>query len=313
MKIERNISKEEWNNFVIKHKGSFLQSFEWGKFKESEGGEVTRISITLEGRTLLQAQAIKEKASFLGFYFHIPYGPVYDKNITQKEKKLAEKELFFELKKRNPIFVLVEPFDREFYGKKAPFRIEPQKTVIIDLNKSESEIFNSFKRDKRYSIRTAERKGVVVKSRDYDERFFNLLRKTKERHGFSSYEKSYFPGIIKELNGLFFSAEYNNCLIAGAVVVFFGKKSTYLHAASDYEYSKFRAPSLLQLHICLEAKRNGLSEHDLWGIDERKFPGVTDFKKGFSGKEIEYPQGKVKIFSPRYYLYILGKKIKNLL
>jgi len=32
--------KRTWNDFILEHKGSFLQSFEWGEFQESFGRRV---------------------------------------------------------------------------------------------------------------------------------------------------------------------------------------------------------------------------------------------------------------------------------
>jgi len=48
------------------------------------------------------------------------------------------------------------------------------------------------------------------------------------------------------------------------------------------------APHLLQWEQIREAKRYGCSEYDFWGIDEKKWPGVTRFKRGFGGREIKY-------------------------
>ncbi len=306
--------KEKWNAFILKEKGSFMQSFEWGEFQKREGNDVLRVAVLSGKETIMQAQMIVEKLPFSKFYFHLPYGPIIRKEIKKKEREEAEKELLNEVKKKRPVFILVEPIQPFYKGVKSSFRIEPRKTSVIDLEREEEEIFNSFRKNIRYSIRTSERRGVTVKSGDYDERFFDLLEKTKERQGFSSYQRSYFPKMLESLNGLFFSAEHGDRLIAGAIVVFFGKRATYLHAASDYAYSRLCAPALMQFNICIEAKRNGFTEYDLWGIDEDRFSGVTYFKKGFSGKDVIYPEGKDVVFSPLWHFsYMIAKKIKKIL
>ncbi len=306
-------NKEEWDGFILKQEGSFLQSFDWGEFKKDESErDVVRVVVLKEGKVLLQAQAIREKASFLGSYYHIPYGPVYSSDIEESEKKNAEKELIYELKKRKPIFILVEPFSNQFLGKDTSIRIEPQKTTVIDLEKDN--ILESFKKDTRYSIRVAEKSNLVVRRESYDSDFFNLLQQTKERQGFSTYNKDYFLSLISKVSSSFFSVRRNGELVAGAIVVFFGKTATYLHAASNYKYRKFCAPSLLQAHIATDSKKNGFTKYDLWGIDEKKYPGVTHFKKGFSGKEILYPNTKrIVIFPIIYVIYIIGKKINKML
>ena len=70
------------------------------------------------------------------------------------------------------------------------------------------------------------------------------------------------------------------------------------------------APYLLQWQQILEAKKRGCAEYDFWGINEKKWPGVTRFKKGFSGKEVGYPGAFDLIFQPIWYsLYKIVKKI----
>ena len=39
------IAREEWNEFIVRHSGSFLQSFEWSGFQEKAGNTVARIVI----------------------------------------------------------------------------------------------------------------------------------------------------------------------------------------------------------------------------------------------------------------------------
>jgi len=47
MEIEfiKNSKKDYWNEFILKNKGSFLQSFEWGQFQENLSKNVWRIVV----------------------------------------------------------------------------------------------------------------------------------------------------------------------------------------------------------------------------------------------------------------------------
>ena len=70
------------------------------------------------------------------------------------------------------------------------------------------------------------------------------------------------------------------------------------------------APYLLQWEQIKEAKKRGCIEYDFWGIDDKKWPGVTRFKKGFGGQEITYPGAFDLIFQPIWYrLYKIAKRI----
>ncbi len=57
----------------------------------------------------------------------------------------------------------------------------------------------------------------------------------------------------------------------------------------------------------------GCKIYDFWGIDEKKFPGVTNFKRGFRGEEIEYPLGVDIVFNNIWYqIYRIMKIIKQI-
>jgi lipid II:glycine glycyltransferase (peptidoglycan interpeptide bridge formation enzyme) len=70
--------KNTYNSFVAGHEsGSFLQSFEWGQWRETLGDFVYRYHIVEDGQILLSAQMFKVKVPKLGKpYLYIPYGPL---------------------------------------------------------------------------------------------------------------------------------------------------------------------------------------------------------------------------------------------
>jgi lipid II:glycine glycyltransferase (peptidoglycan interpeptide bridge formation enzyme) len=98
-----------------------------------------------------------------------------------------------------------------------------------------------------------------------------------------------------------FLACFKEKIIAANIVIFFGGKATYLHGASNYRYRKLMAPHLLQWSQIKEAKNKGCEIYDFWGIDEEKWPGLTRFKKGFGGEELQYSEGKDFVFSNFWY------------
>ena len=74
--------KENWNEFLLENRGSFLQSFEWGEFQKSLSKNIWRARITHNEKVGLQALVIKERMRFKS-YFYIPYGPVFSINLPQ--------------------------------------------------------------------------------------------------------------------------------------------------------------------------------------------------------------------------------------
>jgi len=320
MKISffKDTNGKEWNEFIVENEGSFLQSFEWGEFQKKLGKKIYRVRIA-NNDLLLQAQIVREKRFFKN-YLYIPYGPVFKKNITEEEKKESLDILLKELQKQNSIFIRIEPNDHlsdmpNFSYKNSPKRIQPEKTLLLDLTKPQSEIIDNFQPKTRYNIRLAEKKGVKIRFlNEYHRDFFDLIKKTIRRQEISSYNEQYYKNLFDYQSDNFqvnlVVAELDQKVIVASMVIFFGNTVTSLHTGSDYEYRQFKAPHLLRWNIIKEAKNRAYEIYDFWGINEEKYPGITYFKKGFSNYEFSYGQSRDVIFSDNWYkIYRFLKKI----
>jgi len=321
-------TKEDWNKFLIENDGSFLQSFEWGEFQKSLQKKIWRFLIKEKGKTIGEVQIIKETFPFGKSLFYIPFGPCFSQALFSKGKKevlnLILKEVKKIAKKEKAIFLKIEPLlplPKLQEANNSQKRFQPQKTLLLNLkNKTEEEMFEQFHQKTRYNIRLAERKGVeVVKfqipnsksqtpnpkfqnnSYDYFDAFYKLIQKTAKRDKFTPYPKSYYQKLIEKTGAYLFLAKYKEKIIAANIVIFFGKEAIYLHGASNYKYRKVMAPHLLQWVQIKEAKKRGCEIYDFWGINEKKWPGITRFKKGFGGEEFQYPESKDFIFSKFWY------------
>src|SRR3989338_5647077 len=110
-------------------------------------------------------------------------------------------------------------------------------------------------------------------------------------------------------NEIFF-AKYQNKIIAVVLVNFYkpSQTATYLHGASSSEHREVMAPHLLYWRAIQEAKVRGFKSYDFWGIDEARWPGLTRFKLGFGGEQVEYPASVDIIYRPVLYgLYYLAR------
>lgn len=347
--------KEDWNQFVAANPyGSFLQGFEWGLFQESLGRRVFRLAIS----HIAQALVIKYNLPFGKSYLYSPHGPIIEpkpaignptcdehsrtinifKTLSKEVKKIAQKEqaLFWRIDPIMPDNAEERNIFKKLGLQKLSREIQPKKTLVLDLAKSEKELLGQMHQKTRYNIRLAGKKGATVKvlsisSRILDkvgkssiDAFCELLQATAKRDGFRIHSKQYYQEMLKafslapldskHLTGQaeLFLAEYKEKIIAANIVVFFGKRATYLHGASDYKYRNLMAPYLLQWHQIKEAKIRGLSEYDFWGIDDKKWPGVSRFKKGFGGRETTYIGAWDLVYQPTWYkIYNLARKVKK--
>ncbi|TSC94069.1 MAG: Uncharacterized protein involved in methicillin resistance [Parcubacteria group bacterium Licking1014_1] len=312
-----------WNDFLIKNKGSFLQSFEWGIFQKKLSKQVWQAEIKKENKTMMEAQVIKEIVGFKR-YFYVPYGPVFSADNSSEEN--AEAFRFFldkikELAKREKIvFLRIEPVLSlpefpEFNFQNSLKRIQPKRTLILNLEDSEENLLKNFHQKTRYNIKLAEKKGVKIKISDnYSNIFYKLLKETKERQEFRSYPEEYYKKLLQIDSPYFqvnlFTAEYQNKIIVASIVIFFGERVVSLHTGSDYRYRTAKGAHFLRWKTVLEAKKKKFKEYDMWGIDEKKWPGVTYLKKSFGGKEFEYGPAKDIVFQNGWYrVYKIIKKL----
>ncbi len=301
---------------------SFLQSKEWVGFQRSLGREV--FEYEKEG---ISAKIIKHDLPFGKNYLYIPHGPHIDFNQMTggfKNPVVNFVKWLRELgRKEKSIFVKAEPLAdsvaqalAENKFRKSKKEIQPSKTVVIGLADDELEILGRMHHKTRYNIKVAENHGVGVADNDDIDSFWKLLKKTTKRDRFSSHNEGYYHKLFEFFHGddgikaKLFLAYIGDEQIAGAIVLIHGNSGYYLHGASDYEQRSLMAPFALHWHIIRYLKQAGLENYDMWGIDTRKWPGVTRFKLGWGGRTIEYPGSfDLPIYRLQYLAYRLARRI----
>jgi len=288
---------------------SFLQSQVWADFQKSINRKIWRLDEVL---------VIKHNLLFNKSYFYSPRcgGNFLLESFLGEIRKIAKKE--------NSIFLKIEPsFARatdgkplylEEFGFIKGHNIQPSKTLILNIEKSEQELLEQMHYKTRYNIQLARKRGVEIRNpkseiRNFEE-FWKLMKQTSKRDKFHPHPKEYYKKLLQIPGVELFVAEYQGRVIAANIVLFYERAVIYLHGASDYKHRNLMAPFLLQWSQILEAKKRGCIEYDFWGIDEKKWPGVTRFKKGFGGHEISYPGAYDLVFQPMWYkIYKIARKI----
>jgi peptidoglycan pentaglycine glycine transferase (the first glycine) len=354
LKILEITDKNKWNEFVgAQPHAEFLQSWEWGEFQEKVEGQIMRFGVEENGELIAAATLVKKTLPLSMNYFYCPRGPVIREEILEKIEEIFN-YLFSEIKKiaekENVIFLRLEPSRAEIpdtkYQIQKTIDIQVSKTIILDLSLSEDELLKKMHQKTRYNIRLAEKKGVTIREvgisapllpeegsgvvgevslpckggdrgglEEFD-KFWNLMSATVNRDGFRLHSKEYYQKMLaldKNFIKLSFG-EYEGKILCAGIFCFFGDTAVYLHGASSNENREVMAPYLLQWELIKKAKALGLKYYDFSGIDEKKWPGVTRFKHGFSGQELQYPGTYDIIFrTGKYCLYILFRKARRLL
>jgi len=301
---------------------SFLQSKGWEEFQKSIGNQTFRID---------DALLIKKSLPLGKSYFYAPRIQATSNkeqvtNFLDKIKELAKRE--------NCIFLRVEPIEKlKIENCKLEIArsndVQPSKTIILDLTKSEEQLLKDMHQKTRYNIRLAEKKGVKIKESQNIDDFWKLMKETTDRDGFRAHNKEYYERMLqidpstplrsaqddkKKMNVKLYIAEYENKILVAGIFVFYGDTVTYLHGASTHDNKNVMAPYLLHWEMIKFAKKSGYKYYDFYGISEKKWPGVTRFKKGFGGEEINYPGCYDIIFNKAWYsLYRILRGIRRIL
>lgn len=304
---------------------SFLQTNEWLKFQNSVGNKTFRFD---DGK--ITANIIKLGLPMGKSMLYIPHGPdirfddirgglknevanfvTYLKNLAREEKA---------------IFVKIEPasdlvmellYRRGF--RRSSKQIQPYKTVVLDLSLSEEHLLGKMHAKTRYNINLSEKKGLSLEESDDLDVFWKLLKQTAKKDQFSTHSRDYYEKMLNffgegELKTKLFLVKYGNKYIGGAVVMLYNDTAYYLHGAMDREHKNLMAPYFMHWEIIKWLKASRLSSnklfYDLWGIDAKKWPGVTRFKLGWGGDLKEYPGSFDLVTNRLWYLaYSLARRI----
>jgi len=292
---------------------------------------------------ILAAATIIKRPLWGGYsYWYSPRGIILKPGLREEKRTELENFLSAEIKKidSGAIFLRIEPrapvavINRESRITKYRFKIkktldlQPRQTLILDLILNEAELLKGLQQKTRYNINLAAKKGVEIKegrSADFSE-FWRLLNLTGARDNFRLHGARHYQNLLGGKNAagpnqsgtndfikLFF-ASYNGKNIAACLFCFWGDKATYLHGASDNEFRNVMAPYLLQWSAIKKAQEDGYKYYDFYGIDEKKWPGVTRFKLGFGGRPENYPGTYDIVFNPVLYgSYKFIRKFKRLI
>ncbi|MBN2100349.1 peptidoglycan bridge formation glycyltransferase FemA/FemB family protein [Candidatus Dojkabacteria bacterium] len=315
---DRNI----WEDFMTKQSPSvFMQSWNWGNFHRSLGRKVWNLGIfkdnELTGGCLCHVLPTKMRT-----HIYTSNGPVINWEEYADIMPLLLDYLSNLGRKNNALFVrmdplvLDEPENNKIFQSlgmiKSSTHSQAQHKWILDITPDEEDLLSGMKKNTRYAIRRSAKEGIKVESSidpsDFD-KFWDLFMETVERQSFVPHEKDYY---IKQMKAFAEDRQYriywshlNGKVLATALIPFYGDTANYLHAASTNEIKNTFPAHALIWQIIRDAKAEGLSYFDFWGIaptDDPKHPwsGFTFFKKSFGGFRQDVIKGYDLPLSAKY-------------
>lgn len=316
--VRTDLPAQEWGDLVAAHPHAhILQTAEWGELKATFGWSPQRVAILEDGVPRAGALVLYRRLPLgLGLLAYVPRGPLVD---WERPEEVAEllKAVAEAARARRAVALIVEPDLpdeprwRELLTalgfRPSPLgSIQPRRTLVIDIGRSEADILAAMKSKTRYNIRLAQRKGVTVwegTESDFPA-FHRLMAETAARDRFGVHAPAYYEQAYR----LFVPRGRARLLMAGvegepvaALMVFaLGRRAWYFYGASSDAHREKMPTYRLQWEAICWARSRGCTEYDLWGVPdedeeclEAEFTrrqdglwGVYRFKRGFGGRLI---------------------------
>ncbi len=319
MNIQRASNQQEWDDFLSRQPwGPFLQSWTMGDVYEDIGQKAVRIEAR-DGsgiRAVCFAHLVPARR---GRHLSVPYGPVIDGSLGEKERTEIITGLLAMLKTEAATerctFVRLSPFwsgEQSLAGTvSSPLHLLAEHVWYLPLRteagaaRGEEEIPMQMRKTTRNLVRRAERDGVTIEKSGAPEKdlehFLKLHEETRKRHGFTPYSDTFFQSQVKRFSArgecTVYLAHFQNEVIAASVHMHAFGETSYHHGASSGAHHKIPASYLLQWTAIKDALQRGDRLYNFWGIapldadgnvagklGSHPFGGVTLFKTGFGGK-----------------------------
>lgn len=184
-------------------------------------------------------------------------------------------------------------------GWQVNFPFLPSKTVILDLAKPQTALYESFTKDTRYEIRKSEK--VNIRDENDTNKFWKYWKSAVNIKRYVLKEAQI--NALKDAFGKdckFMVAEDG---ISGAIFLVAGDVGYYWYGFVN----KTGRKKLSQYSVLWEgikwAKSRGAKHFDMEGIFDERFPipawrGFTKFKKGFGGEIKKFPAAYKKTIMP---------------
>lgn len=172
---------------------------------------------------------------------------------------------------------------------------ELKKTFLLDLTLGVERLWKNLRAETRNQVRQAERRGVEIYEAksldDWLEHYYLMhkavyLRQKTKPPAKPAFYQVLWDHLYGEGRLRVILARHNGKTIAGGIFPIYKDTIYFLDGASLREYQRLRANNLIQWHIISWAASEGLRVYDMVGAN---IPSIAHFKRGFGGREAEYP------------------------
>jgi lipid II:glycine glycyltransferase (peptidoglycan interpeptide bridge formation enzyme) len=317
------ISGEEYSKFWRENNLHILQSFAWGKVKESEGWQIRRLGIWQDGKPVevLSIQIKKAGASTFAYIPKIKYFKFWNelKEFCSRELKLDF--VIVEFDEPASIEIPLPSFFKPYND-----HIQPAQTNVVKLHKNEEELFAGLKGNYRRNIKKAQKDNIICNFYTGGEmstldKFYSVLEQIFANTKFLPRSKKYFEKIWQEMSQekliTIITADMGQEVLGSYLIVHDHKGAYELYGGVTRNGRDHEAGYLLKWEAIKFFNLQNKSFYDHWGVAKRFPDGTYDhdelfnislFKEGFGGEYIEFYPAQVLVINPvKYNLFKIFK------
>lgn len=325
-------NKREWNLALTRFpEANFLSSWEWGQFQESLGKKVDRVMGQVDGTVVAAALLVTEVAK-RGTYVACAGGPLVN------WESLQETTAFFEILQkyahdRHAVFIRFRPqalteqisaHCLQLLGARlAPMHLTADFTLQLDLTKTPEQLLSEMRKNTRYEVKRAEKLGISIefsKNSDDLREFYSHQLALATKHGFVPFSHEFllrqFQSFLETDSVVLVHAKQQNTLLASAFIIFYNGEAVYHYGISTPANDKLPGAYAAQWAAILEAQRRGCTRYNFWGVThatqvDHRFSGVSLFKRGFGGFEVDYLPAHDIPLQPQYWITYLFELVRK--
>jgi len=305
-------SKDEWDDYVLENGGHPLQLWGWGDVKSTHGWNAYRLQLHDDEKIIGTVQLLTRKLPWpLKSLAYVPRGPVV--NEYNREELLDQLSNYVN-KTLHSVVLCIEPDETDYnLTKKWKWRksnnsILPAKTIILDLNKSETELLSEMSKKTRQYIRKSANEAISIKSvknKDELQKCLEIYHATAKRAGFDIHADSYYFDIFEKLgdHSQVFAVYVDNKPISFLWIAISAYTAFELYGGMNDLGQQLRVSYALKWHVIKKCKEWGLTRYDFGGLIDG---GVKTFKMGWCENETEMIGTLDLPLSKYYYIWNHG-------
>lgn len=311
IELQKCGDKEQWDDYVLENGGHPLQLWGWGQVKAGHGWVAERIFAFDENQQIIGAAQVLVRKLPLPFrsFSYAPRGPIVD--ADHREEFL---ELLAGLVKRDhhSVALSIEPNDFEFTipagWRRSANKVLSNDTILLDINKSESDLLADMAKKTRQYIRKSAAEGITIRQiRTHAEleECLHIYRQTANRAKFNLHQNQYYFDVFSQLgdHSPVFAAFLEGKPVAFLWLAISADTAYELYGGMNEEGQHLRANYALKWHAIRKVKEWGLSKYDFGGL---VVGGVSIFKQGWASEETSFAGTFDKPLSPTYSLWSKG-------